>query len=478
MNAIPVWAEPTTPDANAATEAIDAGRESANAVIAEVAKRLTDPAKVSALWEEQDVLFDFIPSFGAIPLAPAHSLTEGCAGIALLFAEMSRQDPQARRRAYTHLSAAVQGMPPSGPGGWGLWSGLPSLAAAALTAATAPHHYRGMLAALDERILPRTWTLLRAEWARLGAGLPLAHASAFDTVSGLTGVGRYLLGGHVLAGHDAHREAAAAICQYLVRLSEPISVRGTTLPGWYTLPADQQAEQGPFPPGVIDSGAAHGIAGPLSLLATARLAGITVPGHDEAVSRIAEWLLRRQRNDEYGRHWKGKISPEEELTGPSSEPPFDRVGSWCYGTTGIARALQLAGQAFSRPEWERAAVEAQQAVFEHRPERLGLPDASVCHGLGGLLAGTTLIARDSGDPLLAARTSELAQTVAALFDPAYRFGYRHIPSSEAATVVPDRPGFLEGAAGAALALQEYATTDTTDDREPGALGWTALLMLN
>jgi hypothetical protein len=333
-----------------------------------------------------------------------------------------------------------------------------------------------MLAALDERILPRTWTLLRAEQARLDAGLPLAHTAAFDTVSGLTGIGRYLLGGHVLAGHETHRDAVEHICRYLVRLSEPISVRGTALPGWYTLPADQQAGQGPFPPGVIDSGAAHGIAGPLSLLATARQAGITVPGHDEAASRIAEWLLQRQRNDEYGCYWKGKTSPGEELTGPSGGPSHDRVGSWCYGTPGIARALQLAGQAFSRPGWERTAVEAQRAVFEHAPERLGLPDASLCHGLGGLLAGTVLIARDSGDPLLAARASELTQTVVALYDPAHRFGYQHIP--DAGTVVPDRPGFLEGAAGVALALQEYAAKGTTSDREPGALSWTALLMLD
>jgi hypothetical protein len=472
MNTMRAQVEPIMPEAG------DAGRNPASAVVAEVAERLTDPAKVSALWEEEDALFDVFPSFGAIPLAPAYSLTEGLAGTAVLFAEMGRQDPQARRRAHAHLSAAVELMPASGPIGEGLWGGAPSLAAAALTAATAPHHYRGMLAALDERILPRTWTLLRAEQARLDAGLPLAHAAAFDTVSGLTGVGRYLLGGHVLAGHDTHREAVEHICRYLVRLSEPITVRGTTLPGWYVPPADQQATEGPFPAGVIDAGAAHGIAGPLSLLATARQAGITVPGHEETVSRIAEWLLQRQRNDEHGCYWRGKTSPEEELTGRSPHPPADRVGSWCYGTTGIARALQLAGQAFSRPEWERTAVQAQRAVFEHPPERLRLPNTGLCHGLGGLLAGTVLIARDSGDPLLTARASELAQTVAALFDPAHRFGYQYVLPPESGTVVPDRPGFLEGAAGVALALQEYATTGTTDSREPGALSWSALLMLD
>ncbi|MBV9026710.1 MAG: lanthionine synthetase C family protein [Streptomycetaceae bacterium] len=471
MNTMRAQAEPTMPESSGA------GRNPVDTVIAEVAERLTEPAKVSALWEE-DALFDVIPSFGAIPMAPAHSLTEGLAGTAVLFAEMGRQDPQAQRRAHAHLSAAVELMPASGPSGEGLWGGLPSLAAAALTAATAPHHYRGMLATLDERILHRTRVLLSAEQARLETGLPLTTVAAFDAIGGLTGVGRYLLGGHVLAGHDAHRDMVAAICRYLVRLSEPISARGTALPGWYTLPADQQAEQGPFPPGVIDAGAAHGIAGPLSLLATARRAGITVPGHEEAASRIAEWLLQRQRNDEYGCYWKGKTSPEEELNGPCGGPPLDRVGSWCYGTTGIARALQLAGRTFSRPEWERSAVAAQRAVFEHPPERLELPDASLCHGLGGLLTGTVLIARDSGDPLLTARASELAQSVVALFDPGYRFGYQHIPLSDSGTVVADRPGLLEGAAGVVLALREYATTDTTGDREPGALGWTALLMLD
>ncbi|MBV9026712.1 MAG: lanthionine synthetase C family protein [Streptomycetaceae bacterium] len=479
MNSMRAQAEPTTSgtaDATEAAEAVEAGRAAASAVAAEVAGRLTDPDEVSALWEE-DELFDFYPAFGAIPVAPAHSLTEGLAGTAVLFAEMGRQDPQARRQAHTHLSAAVQRMRPSLSGSGGLWGGLPSLAASAVITAGAPHHYRGMLATLDERILHWTRTLLIAEQARFDAGLPLSDAAVFDTVGGLAGVGRYLLGGYVLAGHDTHRDAVAEICRYLVRLIEPISVRRAALPGWYVLRGEERAADG-LPPEVIGTGAAHGIAGPLSLLATARQAGITIPGHEEAISRIAEWLLRRLHKDQYGLYWNGKVSPEEELTGPLGTPPTDWVASWCWGTSGIARALQLAGQVLGRSEWQRIAVEAQRAVFDHSPVQFGLPNAGLCHGIGGLLACTVLIARDSRDTVLATHASELVQTVIAEFDPAHRFGYRYSCPPEQGTVVADRPGFITGAAGIALALREYAAADTAHIREPGALGWTSLLMLD
>jgi hypothetical protein len=262
-----------------------------------------------------------------------------------------------------------------------------------------------------------------------------------------------------------------------------MSIRGTALPGWYVLPAhqrgaDQQAVAGPLPPGGAATGAAHGIAGPLSLLATAWRAGITAPGHEEAMSRIAEWLLRRLRKDQYGWYWNGRISPQEELTGASGTPPRDQLGSWCWGTTGIARALQLAGRALGRPQWERTAIEAQRTVFEHPRGRLLLPDAALCHGLGGLLAGAVLIARDSSDALLATQASQVATSVVALFDPAHRFGYQHVLPSQEGSVVPDRPGLTEGAAGVALALLEYATADTSSIREPGAPSWTSLLMLD
>jgi hypothetical protein len=450
-------------------------RDRAREVAVEVADRLADPDRVSALWDGGE-LFDVIPGVGPIPVAPPYTLVEGLPGVAVLLGEMGRRDPQARQRAHAHLSAAVKRTPAAGPYGLGLFGGLAALGAAATITATAPGHYRRISATVDSQVVRQAGILLRAEQARLEGGLPIGDWAAFDSIAGLSGVGRYLLGRCVAAEDDAVRDLVVAICRYLVRLSKPLTVRGTSLPGWYVLPDEDQDMSQRLSPG-MSTGLAHGIAGPLSLLATAWQAGVAVPGHEQAVHLIAEWLQARLRRNRYGCYWPSSISPEEEITGLADTPPAHRIGSWCWGTPGIARALQLAGRALGRPEWERTAVDAQRALFDHPEQDLQLPDAALCHGLGGLLVATDLIARDSGDPELAARASRTAEAIVALFDPAARYGYRHVLPAPEGTVVPDRPGFLNGAAGVALALQEYADAGPADRREPGVLSWTALLML-
>src|SRR3989442_7294248 len=109
MNAMRAQGPPTTSNA---TEAADAGRRAANAVaaeavVADVADRLTDPDQVSALWEG-DQPFDFYRASGRIPLTPVDSLTEGIAGTAVVFADVSLRHPQVQRRTQCHLHIAVQ----------------------------------------------------------------------------------------------------------------------------------------------------------------------------------------------------------------------------------------------------------------------------------------------------------------------------------------------------------------------------------
>jgi hypothetical protein len=79
---------------------------------------------------------------------------------------------------------------------------------------------------------------------------------------------------------------------------------------------------------------------------------------------------------------------------------------------------------------------------------------------------------------LAAEASRTAEAVLARFDPEARYGYRAVVPAQQGTVVPDRPGFLNGAAGVALALREYADPGPADRPEPGVLSWTSLLMLD
>ncbi|OYP13233.1 hypothetical protein CFC35_00915 [Streptomyces sp. FBKL.4005] len=93
----------------------------------------------------------------------------------------------------------------------------------------------------------------------------------------------------------------------------------------------------------------------------------------------------------------------------------------------------------------------------------------MCHGWAGTLHTVQCMAADSGDAELRSGAERLAGRVLGGFDPAHPFGYQ---DKSISPFVADRPGFLQGAAGVALALHTFAT-----GRSP-ATGWDTALMLN
>src|SRR5690606_33605046 len=119
-----------------------------------------------------------------------------------------------------------------------------------------------------------------------------------------------------------------------------------------------------FELGQLNFGLAHGVPGPLALLSLAWSAGFRVPGQDEAIETMADWLLDWREYDESGRpYWTSYISlgcytGRGELPAPPPARP-----SWCYGAAGIARALGFAGGALSRPEWTAGGLEAVDATL-------------------------------------------------------------------------------------------------------------------
>ncbi|WP_437436751.1 lanthionine synthetase LanC family protein [Salinispora arenicola] len=135
------------------------------------------------------------------------------------------------------------------------------------------------------------------------------------------------------------------VLAYLVQLTEPVhtdDAAGRLAPGWWS--ADPADREGSEPGGHANVGLAHGIAGPLALLALAMRQNIRVPGHAEAIRRICTWLDSWQQASPAGPWWPEKITVAELHAGkPSMSGPARP--SWCYGTPGVARAQQLAGTA-------------------------------------------------------------------------------------------------------------------------------------
>lgn len=439
---------------------VDAGtRARAVAVVADLAERLADPGLVAERASAPDNTRS-VPGGPRIPIWDPMSMTDGYPALALLYAELAHTDSAYRWVAHDYLTraAAVAAQAQT----VGLYSGYVALAFAASRAARRPGEYAKLLAPIDEHLAAWVPARLRPEWERIEAGRAGTTFLAYDVIGGVTGLGRHLLDRDV----ESARPIVEEILTYLVALAEPFAGEPAALPGWW-VPETPHGEPVDGYGGHGNLGLAHGVAGPLALLALAWQAGVRVPGQDEAMERIAGWMLDWHRIDEGGAYWPGWVQ-REDLAVRSSDLPRGR-SAWCYGVPGVARALQLAGMALDRPEWHRFAVEALRGTLTLPDERHGVQDAGLCHGWTGLLHLTRLVARDADDAELAGAADRLADRALDMYDPQAPFGFRAATQQEGETL--DQPGFLEGAAGIALALHAYA-----DDR-PTASGWDAALLV-
>lgn len=414
----------TTVDATVDVRAV---RTRAEAVVEDVARRLADPVSVMAVTVERS------PDRWT-PL----SLVDGHPATALLFAELACADPAYRTMAHRHLAMGAQ----AEPAVRGLYAGAGALAFATARSVRRSGDYAGVLSTLDDLVGAWVARRLRPEWERMAAGTVGTTWAAYDVVTGVTGIGRHLLDRGAV-------EVTCAVLRYLVALTEAVG----GLPGWVAdHPASARTQ--------ADAGLAHGIAGPLALLAVAWRDGVRVPAQEAAAERIVDWLLRWSDTDEHGRYWPAWVDAAELADRPPRLHPTR--SAWCYGGPGIARALYLAGSAFGRPEWTAEAVAALTAMSDRPVADLGVEDAGLCHGWAGLLHLVLRTGRESGSPRLLAAADRLAARVVDAHEPDSAFGFR-------ARGTDDTAGFLEGAAGTALALLGWLGAP--------ASGWDAALLV-
>ncbi|MGX1756530.1 lanthionine synthetase C family protein [Streptomyces lydicus] len=442
-----------------------ATRGRARRIVAELAERLScpDPVVVTAAARGDTVSS---PDSG-MPQSPVSgpTLAAGHSGAALLYAELSHVTPAFRKTAHAHLAVALStvGSQP----GVGLYDGVTSLAFAARVTRHSPQDYATLLDQLDEQVIAGLRAVLDTESARLDAGHAGVAMRTYDTISGVTGIGRYLL-----LRRDCHHEPLAECLSYLVRLVRPVRAHGVRVPGWWVPTGPSILRDARFPRGHFNLGAAHGICGPLALLALAHESGVRVPGQSEAIRCLAEHVLSFRLE---GGRWPRVLGFDDfvaDSPGPVSGSGATAVG-WCYGTPGVARALYLAGRALNEPGWRDTATQSLTdtllALTHHQ-----VGNASLCHGWAGLLQIAWRMADDSADVRLAGLLPRLAGRLIDAYDPGLPYGFsHHRPTLKSGQPLPPHsPGFLEGATGIALALHTYAT-----GRSPSC-PWDAALLLD
>ncbi|MGH3929681.1 MAG: lanthionine synthetase C family protein, partial [Pseudonocardiaceae bacterium] len=320
-----------------------------------------------------------------------HSLGNGAAEVALLHIERAATGLCGWDTAHTWLAAAADGDISAGPNAT-LFFGAPALAFALHAAADRPGKYERALCALDASVTTVTRRRLDQAHARIDRGDRPALAE-FDLINGLTGLGAHLL------RRDPSGDLVRQVLAYLVRLTEPLGAEG--LPGWWTDLAPTGRRSTHLPGGHGNFGMAHGISGPLALLSLAMRRGIVAEGQAAAVQRICSWLDAWRQKHETGPWWPETITLEETRLGRVKQTRPMRP-SWCYGTSGLARAQQLAGLAIGDTDRQRMAEQALIGCLTDPDQLRRITDSSLCHGSAGLFQTAWRIAADAHAPELTA----------------------------------------------------------------------------
>jgi hypothetical protein len=232
---------------------------------------------------------------------------------------------------------------------------------------------------------------------------------------------------------------------YLIRLTDPVTADGERLPGWWVpTGTDGRYAPGTMPGGHANSGTAHGIAGPLALLAIAARQGVSRPGTTDAIETILD-LLDRWRPGPAS-PWPYLVTRRDLREGIEHRPVLRP--SWCYGVAGLARACQLAAHALGDPRRADDAEHTALNAFTSVEQLAAVRDTSLCHGFAGLAHCARRIASDAG-PHTAKHLGQIATELMERASPAPD----EDPAVHASAMIRTPgvgAGLLDGAAGIAL----------------------------
>ncbi|MFI5803348.1 lanthionine synthetase C family protein [Streptomyces sp. NPDC051561] len=372
-------------------------------------------------------------------------LAYGPLGIALLHIERAASGRGSWQRVHDWMATATARPVTSGPDSHAFY-GAPALAHTVACAANhLPGPYQRALDKLDTQLTADVTRRLDAAHRRIDAQL-LPALSEFDCIRGLAGYGPHLL------RRDPGSATVRAVLDYCVRLTEPLTDQGETLPGWWTAHGPSGRPDPGFPLGHGNTGVAHGIGGVLAFLALSARNGTVVDGHHDALRTVLAWLDRWQEPAGQVPMWPYWVT-RAELRNDLLIPSSPRRPSWCYGTAGLARAQQLAAHVLGDTGRQTTAEEAFICALQDPAQMKATAGIGLCHGFAGLAhlaARTSHDAHPSTAERLRAAIPPLLESVC-LPDAA--------PAETARALVQDEesgPGFLNGAAGIALGLMSAA----------------------
>ncbi len=378
------------------------------------------------------------------------SIAQGYSGLAVVFAQLALSRPGEgwgeRADRLLRIAAAEAERETTWPAG--LFSGLTGVAYAAWYLSVGGRQSAALVANL-ERLAISAITDMANSVRNQEPGMSVG---SFDVISGLAGIGAYLL---CRIKDPTVRPTFESVVESLVSLEG--SCGG--LPRWYT-PGKYVGDAATirlYPHGNLNCGLAHGIPGPLGLLSLAYIYGVRVAGIAKAIEGFSEWLYCNRHDDAWGVNWPSSIPLKPGDKGNASLVPdlsdSGRFGptraAWCYGAPGVARALWLAGSALQVRRYRDCAIEAMAAVYRRPVSERKIDSPTFCHGVAGLLQITMRFAADTGLEMFQEASEMLCQQLLDLYRPETLLGYYCLEPNGG---MVEKLGLLDGAAGVLITL--------------------------
>ena len=336
-----------------------------------------------------------------------------------------------------------------------LFSGISGISFALRMAAKNKGDYQKFLSKLDQYLLKDVRdNFIKPIRRNVSINKP-SSSVLWDVISGLCGIGRYLL--FALSFEpEIFRPFLTELIETILLFCRPISVGKHEVPGWFLSKDDliNHDIATSNTKGNFNLGYAHGTPGILAFLSLCSMSNIDVSNQKETIAKITQWVEQKSVQRNFQTVWSYTVSYEEEVglanIGSSVSGFRD---AWCYGTPGVSRALFLAGKALNDDLLKTRAIKSFDEIFTRSPEVWNIPGTGLCHGIAGLLLITFEMAKEKECLHLKEKVEFLKMLLLNQYSSQNSFGFQEIELTKSKALFKiNKPGFLEGACGVLLTL--------------------------
>ncbi|CCC88469.1 TPA: lanthionine synthetase C family protein [Staphylococcus aureus] len=279
----------------------------------------------------------------------------------------------------------------------------------------------------------------------------------YDTISGLAGIGRYLL--NRVDANATNVKALKSILTYFKDIQYSQN-------SW-VVPQESQfleSDKNYFTEGNINLGLAHGVLGPMSLFALCVIKGITIENHQHILKDMYKFIVDEKFccNDRWLQRY--------DLISERNHFNYIRNG-WCYGNTGVMTTLFLIGQALQDDEIIQTSKKVMLQVVNDKEKNLISP--TICHGLSSQILMLTTMNLHFESNVVSDYINELINKLISHYKENHLVNFIDINENQEGVFKSQKVGLLEGELGVYLTLITLQNTNILNEKN-----WTNAFLIS